>query len=169
MDTQTVTPPIRVASGSDLDEIVRITNRAYEVEHFCLKGDRTDVADVASRQRVGRFLVMDDPQRKDSLCALVFLSIEADRGYLGTLSVDPSCQGTGLARALVAAVEDLCRAEGCRFLDISVVNLRRELFPFYAKLGFAPMAILPFPRPEKILQPLHLVQMTKALHAVEDL
>ena len=162
-------PSIRIAGASDVDEMVRVTNRAYVVEHFCLQGDRTDAADVTSRMRMGRFLIIDDPQREGALRALVFLSIEADRGYLGTLSVDPAHQGSGLAKALVHAVEEHCRLEGCRFLDISVVNLRRELFPFYTKLGFAPVAILPFPRPEKALEPLHLIQMTKALCAVEDL
>jgi GNAT superfamily N-acetyltransferase len=169
MDTHSTGPTIRVALASDVDEIVRVTNLAYEVERFCLQGDRTDAADVVSQMRLGRFLVIDGTQRLRTLRASVFLSIEADRGYLGTLSVDPSCQGAGFARALVAAVEDHCRAEGCLFLDISVVNLRKELFPFYAKLGFAPMAILPFPRPEKVLRPLHLVQMTKPLFTIEDL
>jgi GNAT superfamily N-acetyltransferase len=155
--------------ASDIPEIVRVINRAYVVEQFCLLGDRTNAADVTSHLRTGRFLVIEDPQRPGILRALAYLSIEADRGYLGTLSVDPAFQGAGLARELVAAAEDHCRREDCRFLDISVVNLRRELFPFYMKLDFAPTAILPFPRPEKILRPLHLIQMTKALRAIEDL
>jgi len=162
-------PVVRAAVAADIAEIVRITNRAYVVEQFCLKGDRTDAEDVAARMRTGRFFVVDDPQHVGSLRALVYLSIEADRGYLGTLSVDPDHQGSGLARALVTVVEDICRLEGCRFLDISVVNLRKELFPLYANLGFAPVATLPFPRPEKAMQPLHLVQMTKALRDAADL
>lgn len=162
-------PPIRTASAVDVAEIVRVTNQAYVVEHFCLRGDRTDTPDVASRMRLGRFLVIDVPGQIGTLSALVYLSIEADRGYLGTLSVDPAFQRQGLAKALVLAVEERCRQEGCRFLDISVVNLRKDLFPFYLRLGFTPVAILPFPRPEKALRPLHLVQMTKALLAPEDL
>lgn len=162
-------PPIRLASAVDVAEIVRVTNRAYVVEQFCLRGDRTDTADVAARMRAGRFLAIDVPGQVGTLSSLAYLSIEADRGYLGTLSVDPAFQGQGLAKALVLAVEERCRQEGCRFLDISVVNLRKDLFPFYLRLGFAPVAILPFPRPEKALRPLHLVQMTKALLAPEDL
>ena len=160
---------IRVATAGDIPEIVRVTNAAYVVEQFCLQGARTDAADVTARLRTGRFLVIDAAAQAGALRALVYLSIEADRGYLGTLSVDPNHQGKGLARALVSEVEDHCRREDLRFLDISVVNLRKDLFPFYAKLGFAPVATLPFPRPDKALQPLHLVQMTKALRAPEDL
>lgn len=162
-------PTIRTASPSDAAEIVRVTNRAYVAEHFCLKGDRTDAVDVSSRMASGRFLVIDDPQREGALRGLVYLSVAEDRGYLGTLSVDPDFQGMGLAKALITEVEHQCRLAGCRFLDITVVNLRKELFPFYAKLGFYASAVLPFPRPEKMLQPMHLVQMTKPLRAAEHL
>lgn len=161
--------PIRLAAAKDIGEIVRVTNAAYVVEQFCLQGDRTDAADVSVRMRAGRFLVVDNPLKDDTLRALAYLSIEADRGYLGTLSVDPAHQGSGLAKALVADVEARCRMESLRFLDITVVNLRKDLFPFYEKFGFAPMATLPFPRPDKALRPLHLVQMTKALRAPEEL
>jgi GNAT superfamily N-acetyltransferase len=164
-----VPPDIRLATPDDVPELVRVTNRAYVAEQFCLMGDRTDTNDVTLRMESGRFLVIDDPTRPGLLLGLVYLSIVDDRGYLGTLSVDPGYQGLGLARALVMAVEDQCRKEGCRFLDLSVVNLRKELFPFYAKLGFTPNAILPFPRPEKMLAPLHLIKMTKPLHSTEDL
>ena len=68
----------------------------------------------------------------------------------------------------MVAVEAHCREAGCTHLDLSVVNLRRELFPYYAKLGFLPTAVLPFPREEKVITPLHLVQMSKALWPREE-
>ena len=160
---------VRDAHPSDAKEITRVTNAAYVAEHFCLQGDRTDEADVHARMASGRFLVIEDPSDPTRLCGSVFLSMADGRGYLGTLSVDPKSQGKGIAKVLVAAVEERCRQGGCSFLDITVVNLRKELFPFYAKLGFNPSAILPFPRPAKMLQPLHLIQMTKPLRAIEDL
>lgn len=146
-----------------------MTNEAYVVEHFCLQGDRTDDADVRARMETGRFLVIEDATDQSILRGSVFMSMADGRGYLGTLSVDPKFQGKGIAKALVTAVEDQCREAGCNFLDITVVNLRKELFPFYMKLGFTASAVLPFPRPVKVLQPLHLVQMTKPLGAAEDL
>ena len=152
---------IRRAGPEDIPEIVRVTNLAYVVEAFCLRGERTDEADVRTRMGEGLFLVCEG--EPDRLLGSVFLSIAEGRGYLGTLAVDPACQGQGLAQSLVAAVETHCRAAGCTHLDLSVVNLRRELFPYYAKLGFLPTAVLPFPRAEKVITPLHLVQMSKAL------
>lgn len=161
--------PVRLADPADADEIVRVTNRAYVAEQFCLQGDRTDAADVMARMREGCFFVIDDPAQEGALRGLVYATVSGDRGYLGTLSVDPAFQGLGLSKILVAAVADHCRRAGCLFLDITVVNLRKDLFPFYTKLGFAPMGILPFPRPEKMRQPMHLVQMTRPLHPVEEL
>jgi GNAT superfamily N-acetyltransferase len=154
---------IRVSIPSDTEEIVRVTNLAYAVEQFCIQGLRTDAEDVRSRMKTGQFLVIEDPTEPSSLRGSVFMSITDMRGYLGVLSVEPSFQGNGLAKALITAVEDRCRLAGCKFIDISVVNLRRELFPFYSKLGYAPFAIQPFHCPEKAIQPLHLVQMTKPL------
>ncbi len=163
-------PAIRVAVPADIPEIVRLTNLAYLVEAFCIAGDRTDAADVAYRMGTGTFLVIDGEPASKQLLAAVYLAFPKEgRGYLGTLAVDPSAQGKGFSRRLVEAVEARCRAAGCAFLDITVVNLRKELFPFYTKMGFAASDIRPFPRPEKLIQPCHLVQMTKAMRPVTEL
>ncbi|HJW33265.1 MAG TPA: GNAT family N-acetyltransferase [Holophagaceae bacterium] len=163
--------PVTVREGhpTDISEIVRVTNLAYAVEAFCIQGQRTDADDVTDRMAAGTFLVVDDPAHPGQLLGLVYLALTSDRGYLGTLAVDPAHQGSGISRRLVEAVETRCREACVRFLDLTVVNLRKELFPFYRKLGFAPNAVLPFPRPAKLIRPCHLVQMTKALVADEAL
>lgn len=162
-------PHVRPATIEDLNAIVTITNRAFLCEQFCVTGDRTDVADISQRFEIGKFFVVDDPESQYRLLGSVFCSIENSRGYLGLLSVDPDAQGQGHSRLLVAAVEQYCRAAGCNFLDITVVNVRDELFPFYAKLGFAAFDLVPFPVPERALMPLQLVRMTKALLAPKQM
>ena len=154
---------LRIATIDDSNAIVDVTNRAFLAEQFCVTGDRTDAADIRHRFATGIFVVIDDPSDRPGLQGSVFCSTENSRGYLGLLSVDPGAQGQGHSRTLVAAVEDHCRNAGCNFLDITVVNARDELFPFYAKLGFAAIDVLPFPVPERARQPLHLVKMTKPL------
>ncbi len=99
----------------------------------------------------------------DGLAGAVYVEVRGDRGYFGLLSVDPSHQGQGLGRVLVEAAEARCRAAGCRALDIDVVNLRTELPAFYAKFGFRPTGVTPFPAPSKLKQPVHLVLMSKSL------
>lgn len=155
--------PVRVAEINDLDAIVDITNRAFVAERFWVAGNRTDAADIRHRFATGFFFVIDDPMDRTRLIGSVFGSIENSRGYLGLLSVHPDLQGQGYSRTLLATVEKRCRNSGCNFLDITVVNARADLFLIYAKLGFAACDVLPFPVPEKALQPLHLVKMTKPL------
>jgi GNAT superfamily N-acetyltransferase len=152
---------IRAATEADLPEIVRVTNAAYVVEAFCIRGDRTDLAESGARMATGTFFVAEEEGR---LLGSVYASQpEPRRAYLGTLAVDPSAQGRGLSKALIAAVEAWAQDRGCAFLDLTMVNLRAELFPFYRNLGFAPIDTLPFPVPDKLIRPCHLVKMTKAL------
>lgn len=162
-------PHVRAATIEDLNAIVTVTNRAFLCEQFCVTGERTDATDIGHRFEIGSFLVIDHPENHHRLLGSVFFSVENSRGYLGLLSVDPDAQGHGHSRLLVAAVEQDCRAAGCNFLDITVVNIRDELFPFYAKLGFAAFDLVPFPVPERALMPLQLVRMTKALLAPKQM
>ena len=158
-------PVIRIATDADIDEIVRVTNRAFLAEAFCVRGDRTDAVDIRKRFAAGMFFVINDPADTSRLIASVYCAVVNRRGYLGLISVDTEAQGLGLSRHLVDAVEQHCRDAGCSFIDITVVNVREELFPFYAKFGFAVCDVLPFPLPERALQPLLLVKMTKPLRA----
>jgi GNAT superfamily N-acetyltransferase len=146
-----------------VEAIVEITNRAFLAEQFCVTGDRTDAADIRQRFATGVFFVADDPADRAHLLGSVFCSVENSRGYLGLLAVQPDAQGRGYSRVLLAAVEKYCRDAGCNFLDITVVNVREDLFLLYARLGFAASDLLPFPVPERATQQLHLVKMTKPL------
>jgi ribosomal protein S18 acetylase RimI-like enzyme len=154
----------RAASAHDVSELVRVINLAYRVEDFFINGDRTNDSDVRSRmaKQDAGFLVVDDTDR-DRLAAAVYMEIRGERGYFGMLSVDPAVQHRGLGRSLISGVENRCRAAGCRFLDIEVVNLREELPAFYSRLGFAPTGEAPFHDPGKLRRPAHLVVMTKGL------
>jgi ribosomal protein S18 acetylase RimI-like enzyme len=153
----------RDAGAADIDEIVRVTNSAYLAEAFCVHGPRTSAQDVQLQMSNGQFMVLDDPANPARLLASVMWSISGERGYLGMLAVDPAHQGQGLARILIQAVEQRCRASQCRFLELTVINLREELLRYYSGLGFVQNNTLPFPAPDRIKQPLHLLQMSKML------
>ena len=180
----------RIATAGDIAEIVRVTNLAYRVEDFFVRSDRTNEAEIRERMRRpgAAFLVIDLPGggRGDgnhaspsgsanvpssdqvdrgggSIAGSVFVQVKDDRGFFAMLSVDPALQKGGFGRRLITAVEDHCRAAGCRFLDIDVVNLRRELPAFYGRFGFAPYATAEFHDPWKLTRPAHLILMTKPL------
>lgn len=144
--------------------MVRVINAAYRVEDFFVDGDRTSAGDLELKMAApGACFLVIDGQAPDDLGGSVFVEVRGDRGYFGMLSVSPSHQKEGLGRALVTAAEDHCRAAGCRFLDLDVVNLRLELPAFYRKLGYAPFDTAPFPKGEKLRRPAHLILMTKPL------
>jgi GNAT superfamily N-acetyltransferase len=154
----------RVASIDDVPALVRVINDAYRVEDFFVVGDRTAEAEIRAKivDARGCFLAADGDDTT-GLAGAVYVEVRGDRGYFAMLSVDRARQGRGLGRALVAAVEAHCRAAGCHWLDIEVVDLRTELPAFYASLGFSPCGVGPFPDPAKLRRPAHVVLMTKAL------
>jgi GNAT superfamily N-acetyltransferase len=157
---------VRHATREDLSALVRVINRAYRVEAFFVGGDRVTPAQVEARLATADavFLVIDDPE-PGRLAGCVFVEVRGERGYFGLLSVDPDRQKQGLGRVLVEAAENHCRAAGCRFLDLDVVDLRNELPPFYRRLGYEAIGVAPFPAEQapRLLRDAHLVMMTKSL------
>ena len=154
----------RLATPDDVPELVRVINLAYVVEADMFFGQRTNDADV--RERLSRenatFLVIDGEQ-PGILAGAVYVEHEAERGYFGMLSVDPSHQGRGLGRMLVKAAEIYCEDAGCRVLDLTVVHLRAGLPDFYQALGFERVGQIPYPDASLTKQPVELIQMSKEL------
>jgi GNAT superfamily N-acetyltransferase len=156
----------RVATFHDVPALARLINRAYQIERFFMDSDRTDEAEVRAlvASGRGRFLVLDGAgDAAPELAAAVWVEPRGDRGYFGMLSVDPALKGRRLGTRMVAAAEEHCRAAGCRVLDILVVNLREELFPWYRRLGFVPGEAVPFTDPSMLKREAHLVRMSKPL------
>lgn len=154
----------RYATRNDIPEIVRIINSAFRVEDFFVNGDRTNEHDIALRMADTdvRFLVVDADD-SGTLSGVVIVDVHGRRGHFAMLSVDPPFQGRGIARVLMNAVEEYCRAAGCESLDLDVVNLREELPAFYEAMGFAPVDTAPFPDTSKLRRDAYMVRMTKLL------
>lgn len=157
--------PVRLAGPDDVAEVVRVTNLAYVVEQFFIDGERTDEAEARAllAQPQSAFLVIDDPAGPGRLHASVYTETRGDRGYFAMLAVDPARQGTGLARRLIQAVEDHCRAAGCSHLDFDVINLRTELPAFYARFGFVQVGTTEMGDRHKLKRECHRIKMSKPL------
>ncbi len=155
---------IRVATGADVAEIVRVTNLAYRVEDFFIDGDRTNADEVAAKMSTpgSCFLVIDVPSG-NGLAASVYVELRGERAYFGMLSVAPAHQKKGLSRALINGVEEYARANGCNALEIDVVNVREELPAFYDLMGFKVTGTAPFSKGHTLKQDVHMILMSKAI------
>jgi GNAT superfamily N-acetyltransferase len=150
----------RTAEPEDAEGIARLVNAAFRPERFFIDQDRTNSEKVRALLQKGKFLLLE---QAGALAGCVYVERRGERGYFGLLAVDPGLQHAGLGSRLVAAAEEYCRAEGCHFMDLTIVNLRVELPPFYHRLGYAESGTLPFPSEQEANQPCHLVKMSKPL------
>lgn len=153
---------IRAATARDMPAMISLVNRAFAVETF-IDGTRTDEERMAEMMRKGEFLLAE--RGSGRVLACVYTELRGERGYFGMLAVDPSEQGTGLGRRMVEAAEDYCRRRGCKAMDITVLNLRPELPPFYRKLGYTETGTEEF-HPFRPLRPgieCQCIVMSKAL------
>jgi ribosomal protein S18 acetylase RimI-like enzyme len=151
---------VRTAIPSDISQIVNLINRAFAVERFFKSGDRTDSEQIQHMMEQGKFLLLEndgDP------VACVFVKVTGDRGYIGTLSVDPTHQRSGLGRRMMREAEEYCRAAGCKAVDIRIVNLRKELPAIYHKLGFIETGTQSAEVIKNATRPIHFLTMSKFL------
>ena len=153
-------PRLRIADAADAEAITRLINAAFQVERFFLDADRIDIQEVRTRLGTGKFILTE---ANGALTGCVYVEPAGDRAYLGLLSVDPALQRSGIGRLLVDAAEDHCRAAGCHFMDLRIVNLRTELPPFYRKLGYTENGTAPFPENARPKLPCHFLIMSKRL------
>jgi GNAT superfamily N-acetyltransferase len=151
---------MRVGESADAAAISALVNTAFRPERFFIDADRTNPEKIAVLLAKGKFLLFCEGQM---LVGCVYAELRGERGYFGLLSVDPARQRTGLGGKLIKAAEDYCRDAGCGFMDLTFVNVRKELPGYYQRFGYREIGTLPFP-PEQVPKiPVHLVQMSKPL------
>ena len=151
----------RFATEADTEALIPLINAAFQVEKFFKVGERTDAAEISAHLKSGRFLLLED---EAGIAGSVYIEVNGDRGYFGMLAVDPARQRSGIGRRLIVAAEEFCREQGCRFMDITIVNLRTELPPLYEKFGYRITGSAPFPSDQMpVKMPCSFVLMEKEL------
>jgi GNAT superfamily N-acetyltransferase len=150
---------IRRAEKGEAGEIARIVNVAFEVEREFREGDRTSAAEIFGLVEREVFFVAEEAGR---LIGAVHTAVEGASGYFGMLVVDSSVRRTGVGRALLAAAEEHCRQAGCTKMTMSTGEDRRELIPYYQRLGYRVTAIEPSTSPA-FKRPIRIVRMAKPL------
>ncbi len=150
---------VREAGAADVPAIVALVNAAFALERAFVDRDRTHADEIAAMMQRGAFLVVDGGS--GALLACMYLENRGDRAYLGMLSIEPSQQGRGLGRAMMAAAEAHARAWRCAAVDIRILHLRTELPPFYRRLGFVETGRTGVVDDPLSRQPYHFILMSK--------
>ena len=135
------------ATAADIPAVVALMNAAYRghsgtawtTEAHYIDGTRTTEALVAEdfRAAPGAALLLWRNPAHD-LIGCVWLQPEsAGTWYLGSLTVDPAQQNTGLGRRLLAAGEAWVRDHDGDAIRITVVQIRDTLIAWYERRGYA--------------------------------
>ncbi|MEO9079510.1 MAG: GNAT family N-acetyltransferase, partial [Rhodanobacter sp.] len=135
----------RTAEMADVSAIVALVESAYRgesglrgwtTESHLLDGRRTDEADVAgliSRPHSRVLLV----ERDGRLKASCHVERQGGSGYFGMFAVDPSEQGNGLGKQVLAQAERIVRDEWhCGAMRMTVIVQREELIAWYGRRGY---------------------------------
>jgi predicted N-acetyltransferase YhbS len=154
------TVTIRTADAADVAGIVSLLNAAFAMERDFIDKDRTSVPEIERYMTAGTFFVVEGDA--SGLASCMYLEERGDRLYLGMLAVNPSQQGRGLGKQMIAAAERRAASLGCRTLDIRIVDRRTELPPFYRALGFVDNGTEPLNEP-LLTKPAHFIRMAKSL------
>ena len=152
---------IRVVRSAEAHRLVPLINSAFQrVESFIIDRARVDLGLVQSLFTKGEFLVAEED---GALAGCVYLELRGERAYLGLLSVDPARQKAGVGSMLMRESEQRCARAGCRFMDLRIINLRKDNHAFYKRRGYVENGTEPFPSDLTTKVPCHFVTMSKPL------
>ena len=153
---------IRVANPADAEAIALLINSAFRpAESFFVDGDRIELKEVSDLLGKGTFLLVEE---EATFVGCVYVERRGERGYLGLLSVDPSRQQCGFGSLLMTEAENFCSNLDCHFMDIKIVNLRKELPDFYRKRGYVETGVSNFPADVETKQACFFIDMAKPLN-----
>lgn len=136
-------PVIRRASPADVAAVAAVVNRAYRTEggwtteSHLLTAPRIGVDSVAAiiAEPASALVVATDG---DDVIGCCQVDRHDTHAYFGMFAVDPSRQGFGAGKALLAAAEEHARASGIAEMRMTVVAQRDELVQWYVRRGYAP-------------------------------
>ena len=145
----------RSATPADLEAIVALVTSAYRGESS--KAGWTTEADFLDGNRIDREVLAQDivrprsrvllAERDGTMLACAHVCEENGAGYFGMFSVQPTLQGGGVGKAVLAEAERLVREEWTLpAMRMTVIDIRDELIAFYERRGYARTGIKkPFP------------------------
>ncbi|MCC4605162.1 GNAT family N-acetyltransferase [Xanthomonas campestris] len=149
------TTTFRTATVDDIDALVQLVTSAYRGDSS--RAGWTTEADILDGARIDPAVLRQDILRKRSLVLLVeqdgrllacaHIADDDGTGYFGMFAVDPSLQGSGLGKTLLAEGERIVSTEwALPLIRMTVIDVRHELIAFYERRGYRRTGVFkPFP------------------------
>lgn len=123
---------MRPATRDDLDALVRLEERAFDVDRISRRAWRH----LLSRAH-GQVLVTSPSSAGPILgAAVVLFRTGSSVARLYSLAVDPDARGSGLGRRLLADALQSAREAGCETLRLEVREDNRSALQLYRAEGF---------------------------------
>jgi len=152
----------RAAQPADVAAIVALVESAYRgdvsrqgwtTEADLLDGQRTDPDGVrAIVGKPGNRLLLAEHASPGSgqaaaLLACCHLEKQGEACYFGMFAVDPTLQGGGVGKQMMAQAERIAAQEWrCTKMEMTVITLRDELIAWYGRRGYRRSGVFkPFP------------------------
>jgi ribosomal protein S18 acetylase RimI-like enzyme len=137
---------LQLAEEIDLPAIVAIMNAAFRgtsaeqswsVETRYVTGNRTNELLLREEIAAGaQFLLAKEDVTSDLQGCVSLQALSPERWYLGSLTVNPALQNTGLGRKLLRSAEEYAVVHGARTMEMTVVNVRDALISWYERRGY---------------------------------
>jgi ribosomal protein S18 acetylase RimI-like enzyme len=123
-------PVIRPYEARDEEQVIDLWRRCDLVMPW-----NEPHADIATKltQQADLFLVAVLDGR---VVGSAMAGFDGHRGWVNYVAVAPELQGSGVGRALMAAVETALRARGCPKLNLQVRRWNTQAVGFYERLGY---------------------------------
>lgn len=135
---------ISAATLQDIPELNKLVNSAYRgesskkgwtTEEHLLSGIRTDEDDLTLTLQKPNATILKYTQ-SGKIIGSVYLEKQANKLYLGMLTVSPELQGGGIGKKLMAAAEAFAKEQQLSKISMTVISVRKELIEYYERRGY---------------------------------
>jgi ribosomal protein S18 acetylase RimI-like enzyme len=110
--------------------------QGWTSEAKLLGGHRTTPDRLKREMNTPGSQILKGLDNNGEVIACVLAEKDATKMHVGMLCVQPTLQGAGIGKQMMAAVADLARSENCTALQIHVLTARESLVGWYERHGF---------------------------------
>ncbi|ANE50103.1 GNAT family N-acetyltransferase [Flavisolibacter tropicus] len=137
---------ISPATTDDIPNLVRLVNSAYRGdsakkgwthEADLISGtERIDVASIKQMLKKPSSVILKCTDDTNTIVGCVYLDKQADKLYLGMLTVSPDIQARGIGKRLLQAADEYAQQNQLHHIIMTVINVRKELIDWYNRNGY---------------------------------